>query len=49
MSTSNITGGVMKNEIRNVPKKPMRRWLPAKPVRRQKTKYMSTPMVNSMM
>jgi hypothetical protein len=37
----------MKSEIKNVPKKPIRRWLPANPVRRQKTKYMRTPIVNS--
>jgi hypothetical protein len=37
----------MKSEIMNVPKKPIRRWLPAIPVRRQKAKYMSTPIVKS--
>ena len=36
-STSSTTTGVTKSEIKNVPKKPMRRWLPQSPVRTQNT------------
>src|SRR5262249_51751453 len=42
INTSTATTGVTTRDIKNVPKKPMRRWLPQSPTRRAKATYRTT-------